>query len=191
MSLTSSKKKFKHTPSTLETLITLLKHSWNTLETLLKHSWNNLETPFKHYWNTNECFKVKKRLQTDTQTEWNCHFLSCSLQLKTFWEDNLFLTIINFFVLLGPYVTFIVIWEEGGLEDFKNNQQKIGASRQIFLVSAEGLLAALKGLFALLTIWLKRGWMNKHTKSWKKEGWKKKLTKSFKGGGRKNKHTKS
>ena len=126
------KKIFKHTPSTLETLITLLKHSWNTLETLLKHSWNNLETPFKHYWNTNECFKVKKRLQTDTQTEWNCHFLSCSLQLKTFWEDNLFLTIINFFVLLGPYVTFIVIEKRVVLKILKITSEKLALRARFF-----------------------------------------------------------
>ena len=133
-----------------------------------------------------------KKKVTDRHTDWvKLSLLELLIAAKNILRRQLIFDHHQFFCAVRSLCHIHSDWEEGGLEDFKNNQRKIGASRQIFLVSAEGLLATLKGLFALLTIWLKRGWMNKHTKSWKKEGWKKKLTKSFKGGGRKNKHTKS
>ena len=129
-----------------------------------------------------------KKKVTDRHTDWvKLSLLELLIAAKNILRRQLIFDHHQFFCAVRSLCHIHSDWEEGGLEDFKNNQRKIGASRQIFLVSAEGLLATLKGLFALLTIWLKRGWMNKHTKSWKKEGWKKKFTKSFKGGdGRKN-----
>ena len=62
-----------------------MKHPWNFLETPLK-----LQTPLKLSWNTIQNSlgldktprTLKDKKGTDERTEWQCHFLSCSLQLN-------------------------------------------------------------------------------------------------------------
>ena len=78
----------------------LLKLSWNNLET--SYPWNLHETPIRLPLNTFVTPYAKEKLlhdgRTDKWTEWQHHFLSCSLQLEMvffFLQKRLWLTIFS------------------------------------------------------------------------------------------------